>query len=130
MKWKPISELEDKYSNNLLLCAPELVDLDCNEVGIGMGYWQDGYHEPCNEHGACGDPDVDYGAFVCCKWSMSNDEWYEQACTPTHFIILKGPKPTKEGGVSIDLDVKIGIGMLILAVVALVVAALAVSLAT
>lgn len=89
--WRPIAELEDKYSNNLLLCAPELVDLDCNEAGIGMGYWQDDYHVPTNEHGACGLPGVDYGSFACCKWNMTNDEWYECACTPTHFLILEGP---------------------------------------
>lgn len=76
--WRPISELEDKYAPNLLLCAPELVDLDCNEHGVGMGYWQD---------------DGDDSGFRACKWSMTNDEWYEARCSPTHFIILKGPQP-------------------------------------
>lgn len=89
--WRPIGVLPDKYSSNLLLCAPELVDLDCNEAGIGMGYWQDDYLVPTNEHGACGLPGVDYGSFVCCKWNMTNDEWYEMACNPTHYIVMEGP---------------------------------------
>ena len=89
--WRPISELEDKYVNNLLLCAPELVDLDCNEDGIAPGYWQDDRDVPCNEKGACGEPGVDYGGFLAAKWSMSNDEWYEVSCTPTHFALIEGP---------------------------------------
>lgn len=90
--WRPIEELSDRYAGNLLLVAPELVDLDCNEHGVGMGYWQDGRDEPCDEKGACGDPNVDYGGFLACKWSMSNDEWREVPCTPTHFLVLAGPR--------------------------------------
>jgi len=77
--WRPIAELKDKYASGLLLCAPELIDLDCNPEGIGMGYWQDG-------------GGVDGGnAWLCAKWSMTNDEWYEKECNPTHFIQMTGP---------------------------------------
>jgi hypothetical protein len=89
--WRPIAELEDKYTTNLLLCAPELVDLDCNEDGIGMGYWQDDALTPFDKNGAVREEGVDYGSFMCAKWSMSNDEWYEVPCNPTHFIEMKGP---------------------------------------
>lgn len=75
--WRPINELEDKYNTNLLLCAPELVDLDCNVNGIGMGYFQDTPRGP--------------GIWFAAKWNMTNDEWYECACTPTHFIAMEGP---------------------------------------
>lgn len=73
MLWQPIKELEDKYSSNLLLRAPELVNLDCNEHGVGIGYWQ--------------------GGFVAAKWSMTNDEWCEVKVTPTHFCMIVGPEP-------------------------------------
>lgn len=72
--WRPMSELTDKYDTNLLLCAPELVDLDCNVHGIGMGYWQD-------EEG-----------WLCAKWNMTCDEWYSVPVNPTHFIVMEGPK--------------------------------------
>jgi hypothetical protein len=71
--WVPIDELKDKYDVNLLLCAPELVDADCNEHGIGMGYFQDGV------------------GWLACKWSMTGDKWYETSCNPTHFIKMGGP---------------------------------------
>lgn len=95
MKWRKIAELKDKYAPNLLLCAPELVDLDCNEHGIGLGYWQDDgllwdmalSQDECDKR----DRSKDYGCFMACKWSMTNDEWMHVACTPTHFIELKGP---------------------------------------
>ena len=77
--WRPIAELQDKYVNNLLLHAPELVNLDCNPAGIGMGYFQDGAKGK------------DRGLFLAAKWSMTNDEWYEVAVTPTHFILMEGP---------------------------------------
>ena len=76
--WKPIAELANKYQPNLLFCAPELVDLDCNTHGIGMGYWQDG-------------EGLTNGSFLACKWNMTNDEWDEKKCTPTHFMIMRGP---------------------------------------
>lgn len=89
--WRPISELEDKYSTDLLLCAPELVDLDCNEHGIGMGYWQDDHDVPVGPGGAIREKGADYGGFVACKWCMSCDEWHEVKISPTHFIVMKGP---------------------------------------
>lgn len=70
--WRPISEIPDKYDSDLLLCAPELVDLDCNVHGIGMGHWQDGED------------------WLCAKWSMTNDEWYTALVNPTHFIVMEG----------------------------------------
>lgn len=79
--WRPIGELADKYEANLLLRAPELVDLDCNPHGVGPGYWQDDA-----EGGETSD-----GAWLCAKWSMSNDEWYERPCRPTHFLVIEGP---------------------------------------
>jgi len=88
LPWHPIEELTDKYQCELLLKAPELEDGDCNVTGVGMGYWQDDWNVPTNEHGAVREPGVEYGAWVCCKWSMSNDEWYQVECTPTHFIVL------------------------------------------
>ena len=75
--WRSISELEDLYQTNLLLCAPELVDLDCNIPGIGMGYFQDQPTDP--------------GQWLAAKWNMTNDEWDEVPVTPTHFIIMEGP---------------------------------------
>lgn len=81
MLWLPIEILADKYDTGLLLCAPELVDLDCNEHGIGMGYWQDG---PVN-------PTYGDGTWLACKWDMHDDSWHEVTCTPTHFIKMAGP---------------------------------------
>lgn len=94
MNWTPIEELKDKYETRLLLCAPELVDLDCNPDGIGMGYWQDDglLHGLSIEECAKRDEMVDYGCFLAGKWSMQNDEWNEVACNPTHFIVMVGPK--------------------------------------
>lgn len=89
--WRPIAELVDRYATNLLLCAPELVDADCNEHGVGMGYWQDDRDVPCDEHGAVHEAGVEYGGFLACRYSMTNDEWDEVRCTPTHFIVIKGP---------------------------------------
>jgi hypothetical protein len=91
--WRPIAELVDRYATNLLLCAPELVDADCNEHGVGMGYWQDDRDVPCDKNGAVREPGVDYGGFLACKWSMTNDEWCETKVTPTHFIVMEGPCP-------------------------------------
>ena len=71
--WQPIGELTDRYAANLLLCAPELLDLDCNEHAVGMGYWQDGM------------------GWLACKWDMSNDLWKEVCCNPTHFMFIQGP---------------------------------------
>lgn len=85
LPWRPIAELADKYAPNLLLLAPELVDLDCNEYGVGMGYFQDD----------AGDGDC--GSFLACKWSMTNDEWREVVVTPTHFLVLSGTRPPVTG---------------------------------
>lgn len=83
LPWHPISELKDRYQAELLLRAPELVSLDCNRLGVGMGYWQDdGGNSPlAKEKGGC---------FIACRFSMTNDEWTEVECNPTHFIILAG----------------------------------------
>ena len=83
LPWRPIAELADRYENELLLMAPELVDLDCNVHGVGMGYWQDG---PVDVGGV----EFENGTWLACKWSMTNDEWYEVPCTPTHFLKLSG----------------------------------------
>lgn len=96
--WQPIANLKDKYANNLLLCAPELIDLDCNEAGIAPGYWQDDRDAQCDVNGAIREPGVDYGGFVGAKWSMTNDEWYECSCAPTHFIVMEGPIAQFEAG--------------------------------
>ena len=87
-KWKPIAELEDRYATNLLLCAPELVDADCNEVGVGLGYWQDDRDLLLECHR---EPGVEYGGFLACKWNMTSDMWYEVPVTPTHFMLIEGP---------------------------------------
>jgi hypothetical protein len=87
--WRPITELADRYAPNLLLRAPELVDLDCNPHGVGPGYWQD-------------DADgikLEKGAWLCAKWSMTSDEWYEVACQPTHYLVIEGPIKEEEDGV-------------------------------
>lgn len=88
LPWHPIAELTDKYQGELLLKAPELEDGDCNVTGVGLGYWQDDYTVPCGPDGAMREEGVDYGAWVACKWSMTNDEWYETMVHPTHFIVL------------------------------------------
>lgn len=75
--WQPIDELDDLYRTDVILCAPELVDLDCNVAGIGMGYYQDAPHGP--------------GQWLAAKWNMTNDEWYETEVNPTHFIVMEGP---------------------------------------
>ncbi len=70
--WQPIAQLEDKYATNLLLCAPELVDADCNPAGIGMGYWQDDRDDPGPVHpydkeiSPPRDEKKDYGGFLAC----------------------------------------------------------------
>ena len=84
--WQPIALLADKYSTNLLLCAPELVDLDCNVPGIGMGYYQDDRDRTGPE-----DRRSETGGFLAAKWNMTSDEWVEVPVTPTHFIIMEGP---------------------------------------
>lgn len=81
--WKPIAELEDLYNTNLLLHAPELVDLDCNREGIAPGYWQDG---PLT---LGGDED---GQWVAAGYCMQHDHFLNRACNPTHFIIMEGPE--------------------------------------
>jgi hypothetical protein len=89
LPWRPIEELytDGHYDHakgdseeGLLLLAPELTDLDCNVHGIGMGYYQDGA-DPNHRKD---------GHWLACKWSMTNDEWYETYCTPTHYIRLTG----------------------------------------
>ena len=96
LPWRPIAELseEDRRGDEagFLLLAPELIDEDCNVHGVGMGYWQDDgllhsmTQKECDER----DPEKDYSCWLACKWSMTNDEWYEVPCTPTHYLRLKG----------------------------------------
>jgi hypothetical protein len=81
LPWHPIEELKDKYQAELLLRAPELVDLDCNSLGVGLGYWQDGAGDSPHSREV-------RGCFLACKWNMSVDEWFEVECHPTHFIVL------------------------------------------
>jgi len=94
LPWRPIAELttETRYGDEVgfLLLAPELIDEDCNMRGVGMGYYQDNRDVPSDENGACGEPGVDYGGWMACKWSMTNDEWREVPCTPTHYLRLTG----------------------------------------
>lgn len=96
LPWRPIAELSeiDKYGNadGFLVLAPELVDLDCNVYGAGMGFWQDDgllWHmsqEECDKR----DREKDYGCWLACQWSMTNDEWSHVPCTPTHFLRITG----------------------------------------
>jgi hypothetical protein len=95
INWRPIEELtaEERYGDEagFLLMAPELVDLDCNIHGVGMGYYQDDRDVPINDQGANNpEPGVDYGGWLVGKWSMTNDEWCEVKCTPTHFCRITG----------------------------------------
>jgi hypothetical protein len=87
--WKPIAELKDRYASNLLLCAPELADTDCNEAGVGMGYWQDDRDVPLDDKPVTGI--AEYGGFLACKWNMISDEWNEVSVIPTHFMLIEGP---------------------------------------
>lgn len=95
MAWRPIAELTKKtrYGNHdgFLLYAPELVDLDCNAQGVGMGYWQDDRDVPTDEHGAVREEGKNYGGWLACKWDMHSDAWFEVKVTPTHFIRNEGP---------------------------------------
>lgn len=106
LPWRPIEELtkETRYGdeNGFLLLAPELIDLDCNVHGVGMGYWQDDgklWHASQQEIDAMRnaireghkEPE-DQGSWMACKWSMTNDEWSHVCCNPTHYIRLTGPK--------------------------------------
>lgn len=94
--WQPIENLDaqTRYGDEsgFLLCAPELVDGDCNVHGVGMGYWQDDRDVPCGPNGAIRQEGVEYGGWLACKWSMTNDEWSHVPCTPTHFIQIRGPR--------------------------------------
>lgn len=106
MPWRPINELFDKDGkydhenddpNGFLLMAPELVDEDCNVHGVGMGYWQDDgltWHATQEECDAWPD-DRACGAFMACKWSMTNDEWAHVCCAPTHYLRLRGAETCK-----------------------------------
>lgn len=96
--WTPIDMLPDEERvqgthDGLLLCAPELVDLDCNAHGVGLGHWQDdgllwsATQEECDRR----DPNRDYGCWLACQWSMTNDEWAHVPVTPTHFARIRGP---------------------------------------
>lgn len=80
--WEPISELKDKYSENLLLTAPDLVDLDCNPIGVSPGYWQDGPFTPGGN---------EEGVWIAAGYDMCNDMFVNKVCNPTHFIIMEGP---------------------------------------
>lgn len=94
LPWRPIAELVDKHETELLLIAPELVDLDCNVHGVGMGYWQDDgklWHlsqEQCDA--LTEEQRANSGSWMACKWSMTNDEWSHVCCTPTHYLKLSG----------------------------------------
>lgn len=82
MKWIKIEELSaiERHGDEagFLLCAPELVDPDCNVFGVGMGY----YH-----------PEDGWQAG---KWDMNNDEWREVTCNPTHFARIEPPNAVHE----------------------------------
>lgn len=84
MLWKLIEELteQEKYRTDLLLCAPELVDLDCNVLGVAPGYWQDG---PLTLGGD------EEGEWVAAGYCMQHDHFVNRTCNPTHFLFLQGP---------------------------------------
>lgn len=81
--WKPIEELKDKYVTNLLIWAPELVDLDFNPSGCGMGHFQD----DAGENGA--------GSWQANSWDGNNDEWTLVNCNPTHYLVMEAPEGAK-----------------------------------
>lgn len=81
--WREMAELPDKYAANLLLCAPELVDLDCNPEGVAPGYWQDG---PLIEDGH------DEGEWIAAGYCMEHDHFVNRICRPTHFLVIVGPE--------------------------------------
>lgn len=96
MPWRPIAELDETTRHGdeagFLLLAPELVDLDCNVHGVGMGYFQDDglcnfmTQEQCDAR----DRDKDHSCWIAGKWSMQNDEWHEVVVRPTHYLRLRG----------------------------------------
>lgn len=94
--WKPITCLKDRYARGLLLMAPELVDGDYNEFGVGLGYWQDGptdalrLLDPDRDGGETGFRGEHYpqGAWLACAWDGHSDKWREVACNPTHYLLV------------------------------------------
>jgi hypothetical protein len=66
---------------NMLVHAPELVDGDCNPMGVAEAYWQD--------DGVNGDTVP--GAFLAPKYCMCQDEWNTVEVTPTHFMFIIAP---------------------------------------
>lgn len=96
LPWRPIEELTEETrqgdERGFLLLAPELVDEDCNVCGVGMGHWQDdgllwnATQAKCDAR----DDDVNYGCWLACQWSMTNDEWAHVPCTPTYYLRLTG----------------------------------------
>lgn len=84
LDWRPIAEIRVSgaghrhHGHNMLLVAPELVNLDCNPLGISDGYWQD--------DGLSGDRDP--GAWLAARYDMNNDEWVKIEVTPTHFAYI------------------------------------------
>jgi hypothetical protein len=88
MAWRPISELtkETRYGTEegFWLCAPELVDLDCNPHGVAPGYWQD------DAGSTAADADAG-GCWLGAGYDMSNEEWVAVECHPTHFMRVRGP---------------------------------------
>jgi len=99
--WRPISELtrETRYGNDFLLCAPELVDGDCNPYGIAPGYFQDDRDRPAPSLDevnhrvpwTSSDPDRDYGGWIAARYDMHNDEYSNANVNPTHYIIWEPP---------------------------------------
>lgn len=81
LPWHPIEELRDRYQGELMFRAPELIDEDCNRLGVGLGYWQDGAGHSPEAKEKC-------GCYLAGKWSMTSDMWYEVEIHPTHFLVL------------------------------------------
>ncbi|TRO96749.1 hypothetical protein FKB34_01910 [Glycocaulis profundi] len=76
MRWRPISELADRYHQPLLLASPVLIDGDKNPLGIADGFWQD-----------------DEG-WVVADWCMCHDTFHRRVLAEhdvTHFCIPNGP---------------------------------------
>lgn len=91
--WLPIVELTDPYEINFLLRAPELVDLDCNPLGVAPGYWQDG-SDDAGPYWTFGEPGNQWkiqGEWVAAGYCMSHDHFMNRTCKPTHFIQMRGP---------------------------------------
>lgn len=91
--WKPIKEItiDERYNIHVIVCAPELVDLDCNPQGVAPAYFQDERDVPSGPDGAIRTPGVCYDGWIGARYDMHNDEWHSVSVTPTHYIVVEPP---------------------------------------